>query len=103
MTPERRPYIAGNWKMFKTRGETRAFVEALRPLIEGVDAVDVGLCVPFTALETAVAAAEGSAIKVCAQNMHEEDDGGPDDRRGTRRARRRAADARGVRGGGPDG
>ena len=75
MTPDRRPYISGNWKMFKTRSETREFIDALRPLVEGRDSVDVGLCVPYTSLETALAAAEGSAIKVCAQNMHEEEDG----------------------------
>jgi len=75
MTPERRPYIAGNWKMFKDRAETRAFVEELKPLVADRDSVDVGLCVPFTALETALAAAAGSAIRICAQNMHEEDHG----------------------------
>jgi triosephosphate isomerase len=75
MTPERRPYISGNWKMFKNRAETRAYIEELKPLIEATDSVEVGLCVPFTSLETAVAAAEGSAIRICAQNMHEEDEG----------------------------
>ena len=75
MTPDRRPYIAGNWKMFKTREETRAFIEELKPLVEPHESVDVGLCVPFTALEAAQQAAEGSAIRICAQNMHEEDDG----------------------------
>ena len=75
MTPERRPYIAGNWKMFKTRPETRAFIDELKPLVAEHESVDVGLCVPFTALETACAAAAGSALRICAQNMHEEDEG----------------------------
>jgi triosephosphate isomerase len=70
--PDRTPYIAGNWKMHKTRPEAREYVEALRPLIEAHAGVEVGICVPFTALETCIAAVEGSAIRVVAQNMHEE-------------------------------
>jgi triosephosphate isomerase (TIM) len=73
--PERKPYIAGNWKMFKTIAEARAFVEELRPRVDGVGGVDVGLCVPFTDLAATVEACEGSGIKVCAQNMHQEPEG----------------------------
>jgi triosephosphate isomerase len=72
--PERRPYIAGNWKMHKLRGEARAYVEELLPLIENVD-VDVGICVPFTALDVCVEAAKGSKLEIVAQNMHEEESG----------------------------
>jgi triosephosphate isomerase len=72
--PERRPYIAGNWKMHKLRAEARAYVEEFLPLIEAVD-LDVGICVPFTALEACVEAARGSKLKIVAQNMHEDDSG----------------------------
>jgi triosephosphate isomerase len=72
--PERRPYIAGNWKMHKLRDEARAYVEQLLPLIENVD-VDVGICVPFTALDVCAEAAKGTKLKIVAQNMHEEDSG----------------------------
>jgi triosephosphate isomerase len=72
--PERRPYIAGNWKMHKLRAEARAYVKQLLPLIEGVD-LDVGICAPYTALETCVQAAQGSQLKIVAQNMHEADAG----------------------------
>ena len=72
--PERRPYIAGNWKMNKLRAEARTYVEALLPLIDGVD-LDIGVCVPFTTLDVCVEAAKGSALRVVAQNMHEEDAG----------------------------
>jgi triosephosphate isomerase len=78
MTPDasgRRPYIAGNWKMHKTISEGQAFARELRPLIEDVEGVDVGLCVPFTALQPAVEATRGSNIKVLAQNMHWEEEG----------------------------
>lgn len=43
----RKPIIAGNWKMFKTIAEARAFAEALPVQEEAVEAV---LCAPFTAL-----------------------------------------------------
>jgi triosephosphate isomerase (TIM) len=72
--PERRPYIAGNWKMHKLRAEARAYVEELLPLIDGVD-LDVGICVPYTSLEVCMEAAKGSALKIVAQNMHEDDSG----------------------------
>ena len=75
MPADRRPYIAGNWKMHKTRSEAREYVDALRPLVEDAGGVEVGICVPFTAIETCLAAAEGSAIHVIAQNMHEDREG----------------------------
>ena len=73
--PDRRPYIAGNWKMYKTIAEARAFVEDFRPRAEGVEGVDIGLCVPYTALAATVEACSGSEIRVCAQNMHQEAEG----------------------------
>jgi triosephosphate isomerase (TIM) len=77
MTPEqgRRPYIAGNWKMFKTSAEARSYVKELRTMLPAEPAADVGLCVPFTALAATMKAAEGSDIRVCAQNMHQEPEG----------------------------
>jgi triosephosphate isomerase (TIM) len=72
--PERRPYVAGNWKMNKLRGEARSYVEELLPLVDGLD-LDVGICVPFTALDVCIEAAKGSQLKVIAQNMHEEESG----------------------------
>jgi triosephosphate isomerase len=72
--PERRPYVAGNWKMNKLRGEARSYVEELLPLIDGLD-LDVGICVPFTALDVCIEAAKGSQLKVIAQNMHEDESG----------------------------
>ncbi|MFL5844703.1 MAG: triose-phosphate isomerase [Solirubrobacteraceae bacterium] len=72
--PDRRPYIAGNWKMHKLRDEARSYVETLLPLIEGVDC-DVGICAPFTSLGVCAEAAKGSALRIVAQTMHEDDSG----------------------------
>jgi triosephosphate isomerase len=70
--PERRKLIAGNWKMHKTAAEARRYVEDLAGRIPGDGPVDVGLCVPFTALAATVEAADSTAIRVAAQNMHQE-------------------------------
>ena len=73
--PDRRPYIAGNWKMHKTRAEALAYVEELLPLIGRNGAVEVGICVPSTALDVCVEAANDSSLRVLAQNVHEEPQG----------------------------
>jgi triosephosphate isomerase len=54
--------VAANWKMFKTRAETRAFCDDFHPP-EGVNVI---LCPPFTSLDVAVA----SGFTVYAQNVH---------------------------------
>ena len=72
--PERTPYIAANWKMHKTVAEAAAFVDALLPRIAATQH-DVVLCPPFTALSAVVERRYGTAVKVAAQNMHEEDSG----------------------------
>jgi triosephosphate isomerase len=71
----RRPYIAGNWKMFKTVSETHQYVGEFLPLLGEPEGVDVAICVPFTDLGAAVAASSDSPLKVCAQNMHHEEEG----------------------------
>jgi triosephosphate isomerase len=68
--------MVGNWKMHKTMAETRAFVAELAPRVAGyADRVDVGVCPSFTSLAAALAAADGTALRVHAQNMHSEPEG----------------------------
>ena len=59
--PDRRPYIAGNWKLWGTRAQTVEYCERLLTLLPDASRrpADVGLCVPFTALDTVVAALRG--------------------------------------------
>src|SRR3954465_6986239 len=73
--PERTPYIAANWKMHKTVAEAAEFVDALLPRIAATQS-DVVICAPFTALTAVVERRYGTAVKVAAQNMHEEESGG---------------------------
>ncbi|MEX2448232.1 MAG: triose-phosphate isomerase [Solirubrobacterales bacterium] len=72
--PERTPYVAANWKMHKTVAEAAEFVDALLPRIAATQH-DVVVCPPFTALSEVVERSRGSAVRVAAQNMHEEDSG----------------------------
>jgi triosephosphate isomerase len=61
--------MAGNWKMYKTPAETTAFFEKFRPLVEKSEHCEIVICPPFTNLAAAVAAAQGSRIRVGAQNI----------------------------------
>ncbi|MGZ5315431.1 MAG: triose-phosphate isomerase [Solirubrobacterales bacterium] len=70
----RRPYLAANWKMNKTVAEADAFFGDFVPQLPSADA-DVVVCPPFTALGPAVDACEGTAVRIAAQNMHEDPSG----------------------------
>ena len=71
----RRPVIAGNWKMYKTGTETRAFFEAFLPLVAASKHCDTVIAPPFTSLPAAVEAVRGTSIGIAAQNMHWEREG----------------------------
>ena len=65
----RRPVIAGNWKMNNTPAQTKALIEEMKPLVAGADC-EVVLCVPYIDLFAAMEAAEGSNIRIGAENCH---------------------------------
>jgi triosephosphate isomerase (TIM) len=71
----RRPIIAGNWKMFKTRKQTSAFFDALIPEIQNVEHCDIVVAPPFTALATAVDETEGTRVFISAQDVFWEKEG----------------------------
>jgi triosephosphate isomerase len=71
----RRPIIAGNWKMFKTRAETRAFFETLLPQIQTVGQCEIVVAPTFTSLSIAVEAAKASRVVISAQDVHWEKEG----------------------------
>ncbi len=66
---KRNAVIAGNWKMNKTPNEAKALIKEMKPLVKDADC-DVVLCVPFVDIAAAVDAAEGSNIKIGAENVH---------------------------------
>ena len=70
----RRPFIAGNWKMYKNVAEAGAFADEFKKLKIN-DGVRVAFCAPYLQLKTLVDAFKGTGIGVGAQNMHFEDEG----------------------------
>ncbi len=70
----RKAVIAGNWKMNKTPSETTALINEMKPLVKDADC-EVVLCVPFVDLDAALKAADGSNIKIGAENCHFEASG----------------------------
>lgn len=68
------PFIAGNWKMYKTKKEALEFAEEFKALYRDTD-IRTAVCAPFTQLETLVEAFRGTGIGVGAQNVHFEDEG----------------------------
>jgi len=69
------PFIAGNWKMFKTVAETVAFIRELRGLVKDVEGVEIVLAPPFTAVHAAAEAARLSKVGIAAQDLHWEREG----------------------------
>ena len=66
--------IAGNWKMNKFPNEAMSFIENLAPLVKN-SPNEVILCVPYTDLFYSLMMAQGTKIKIGAQNMHFEEKG----------------------------
>ncbi|MGD0908890.1 MAG: triose-phosphate isomerase [Candidatus Acidiferrales bacterium] len=71
----RRPVIAGNWKMYKTQAEARAFFAAFTPLVSGSTHCDIVIAPAFTAISAAVESTRGTGISIAAQDMHSEPEG----------------------------
>jgi len=71
----RHPFIAGNWKMFKTVHDTVVYVKEFRSLVKDIEDVEIVIAPPFTAVHAAAEAARNSTIGVAAQNLHWERDG----------------------------
>jgi len=71
----RRPVIAGNWKMYKTQAEARAYFGVLRPLVRDSGHCDIVVAPAFTAITASVEAVNGTPISIAAQDMHGEPEG----------------------------
>jgi len=71
----RKYLIAGNWKMNKTAGEAKELVREILLAVGPQTEVGVVVCPPFTALESAATALDGSNVQLGAQNMHPKSEG----------------------------
>ena len=70
----RKKVIAGNWKMNMLPNEAIDFITEFAPLVKDTKH-EVILCVPYTDLFYALLHAQGTNIKIGAQNMHWEEKG----------------------------
>ncbi|NLI92824.1 MAG: triose-phosphate isomerase [Peptococcaceae bacterium] len=66
----RRPLLAGNWKMHKTIQEARDFAVGFQEKVQDVTDLDMVICAPFTALSVLKEELEESIIHIGAQNMY---------------------------------
>ena len=62
--------MAGNWKMYKTPGDTRVFFEKFKPLVAESAHCEIVICPPFPNLPAAVEETRGSRIAIGAQNLY---------------------------------
>ena len=70
----RKKVIAGNWKMNMLPNEAISMITELAPAVKDTEN-EVVLCVPYTNLFYCLLAAQGTNIKIGAQNMHFEAQG----------------------------
>ena len=70
----RYPFVAGNWKMYKTTAEAKQFAEEFKKIYEPSD-VRVAIFAPFTQLAALAEEFRGSGIGLGAQNVHYEKEG----------------------------
>src|ERR1700737_1440690 len=73
--PTRRRVIAGNWKMYKTLAETRAFFSAFIPLVADATHCDIVIAPPSTLFSPAVEAAKAARVAIAGKNVYFEKEG----------------------------
>ncbi len=71
----RAPFIAGNWKMYKTVSDTVKYIKEFRGLVKDVDGVEIVIAPPFTAIHAAAEAARNSNVGIAGQDMFWEREG----------------------------
>ena len=69
------PFIAGNWKMYKTVQDAVVFVKELKIAVKDITDVEIVIAPPFTAVHAVAEAARNSNIGVAAQNVYWEREG----------------------------
>ena len=69
--------VAGNWKMNKTYGETKKFVDELKDAVKGLKLKNTRVIIapPYTNLQKASKKTKNTRIEVAAQNMHQAENG----------------------------
>jgi triosephosphate isomerase len=71
----RKPFVAGNWKMYTTASAARELASGVRDGLAGDDRVTVAVCPPFPYLGVVAEALRGSRVGLGAQNLYPEKEG----------------------------
>jgi len=71
---KRRPIIAGNWKMYKTKDEALEFIYAVNLSVPDKEIIESVICAPAIFLRDLVKR-EGENIRIGGQNMHYANEG----------------------------
>jgi triosephosphate isomerase (TIM) len=71
----RRPFIAGNWKMYRGPGEADTLAGELKKALFDHGAVDVAVAPPHLAIPEVVSRLRHTGLLVAAQNLHWEKEG----------------------------
>src|SRR5688572_358320 len=71
----RTPFIAANWKMFKTVHDAVVFIKEIQGLVKDFTEVEIVVAPPFTALHAVAEAARHTNIGIAGQNLHWEKEG----------------------------
>jgi triosephosphate isomerase len=71
----RTPFIAANWKMYKSVHEAVVFIKEFRSMVKDMTAVEIVVAPPFTALHAVAEAARNSPVGVAGQDVHWEREG----------------------------
>ncbi|MCJ7579346.1 MAG: triose-phosphate isomerase [Candidatus Aminicenantes bacterium] len=74
-TANKKPFIAGNWKLNKTVSEALEFVTSLKEACLGITGAEIVAIPPYTALYPMSSLIKDSPIKLGAQNFFWEDSG----------------------------
>ncbi len=71
----RKPFIAGNWKMYKNNIEAVDLAMNIVERLGDVTGADIAVCPPFTSLHSVMEVIEDTQIRLGAQNMYWQSEG----------------------------
>jgi triosephosphate isomerase len=71
----RLPFVAANWKMYKTVHDAVVYAKEFRRMVKDIEDVEIVIAPPFTAIHAVAEAARSTVIGVAAQNLFWEKEG----------------------------
>ena len=69
------PFLAANWKMYKTVHDAVVYIKEFRSMVKDVTDAEIVVAPPFTAIHAAAEAARNSPIGIAAQDVYWEREG----------------------------